>query len=219
MYDWIIAQSGLHLYIGLFLMLMGGAIGLPIPEDLPLLVGGILIQLGKTSPEVVFIVCYTGIVLGDVLIYLIGRWLGPSVFRRKPFQTPRARYRLKRIRLSMERRSVPMIFIARHLFYLRTLTFLSCGALRMRFSTFIAADAVAALISAPLMLALGYFASEHFDTVRHWIHEAKIVSVAVGIVAAIVVYVVYRRRRAAELAEIAAEPAAAQDAAPAEKIS
>jgi len=205
MYDWIIAQSGLHLYIGLFLMLMGGAIGLPIPEDLPLIVGGILIQLGKTSPEIVFIVCYTGIVLGDVLIYSIGRWLGPSVFKRKPFQTPRARYRLKRIRLSMERSSIPMIFIARHLFYLRTLTFLSCGALRMRFSTFLGADAVAALVSAPLMLALGYFASEHFDTVRGWLHQAKIYSVIGGIIAAIIAYGIYRRRRAAEDAEINAE--------------
>jgi len=204
MYEWILAQDGIHIYIGLFLMLMGGAIGLPIPEDLPLIFGGILIQLGKTTPEVVFLVCYSGIVLGDVLIYSIGRWLGPSVFKRKPFQNPRARYRLKRIRLSMERSSVPMIFVARHLFYLRTVTFLSCGALRMRFSTFLAADAVAALISAPLMLALGYFASEHYDTVVRWMHQAKIYSVGLGVVAAVVAIFVYRRRRQREAAEIGA---------------
>jgi membrane protein DedA with SNARE-associated domain len=201
MYDWILAQSGLHLYIGLFLMLMGGAIGLPIPEDLPLIAGGILIQLGKTTPETVFIVCYSGIIIGDVLIYSFGRWLGPSVFRRKPFQTPRARYRIKRIRLGMERRSVLMIFVARHLFYLRTLTFLSCGALRMRFSTFLAADAIAALVSAPLMLALGYFASEHFDTAVGWLHQAKIYSVFIGIGIAIGAYILYRRSRALEPAE------------------
>lgn len=200
MYEWILAQDGFHIYIGLFLMLMGGAIGLPIPEDLPLIFGGILIQLGKTTPEVVFIVCYCGIVIGDVLIYSFGRWLGPSVFKRKPFQTPRARYRLKRIRLSMERSSVPMIFVARHLFYLRTVTFLSCGALRMRFSTFLAADAVAALISAPLMLGLGYFASEHYETVVRWMHQAKIYSVILGVLGAIVAVVIYRRRKHREAA-------------------
>jgi len=195
MYDWILAQSGLHLYIGLFLMLMGGAIGLPIPEDLPLIAGGILIQLGKTNPETVFIVCYSGIVLGDIMIFSFGRWLGPSVFRRKPFQTPRARYRIKRIRLSMERRSVLMIFVARHLFYLRTLTFLSCGALKMRFSTFLVADAIAALVSAPLMLALGYFASEHYETVVGWLHQAKIYSIFIGIGIAVAAYILYRRGR------------------------
>lgn len=208
MYDWILAQSGMHLYIGLFLMLMGGAIGLPIPEDLPLIAGGILIQLGKTTPETVFLVCYSGILIGDIMIYSFGRWLGPSVFRRKPFQTPRARYRLKRIRLGMERRSVLMIFVARHLFYLRTLTFLSCGALKMRFSTFLMADAIAALVSAPLMLALGYFASEHFDTVIAWMHQAKIYSVFVGIALAIGAFVLYRRHRRSTIAETDGESVA-----------
>jgi membrane protein DedA with SNARE-associated domain len=208
MYEWILAQDGVYIYIALFFMLMGGAIGLPIPEDLPLIFGGILIQLGKSSPELIFIVCYSGIIIGDVLIYTFGRWLGPSVFKRKVFQTPRARYRLKRIRLSMERSSVPMIFVARHLFYLRTLTFLSCGALRMRFSTFLAADAVAALISAPLMLALGYFASEHFETVIEWLHQAKIYSIFIGVIIAIVGFVMYRRSCRNEDKDMAAEESA-----------
>lgn len=201
MSEWLLALDGLDILIGLFLLLLGGAVGLPIPEDLPLLLGGIVIHLGKSPVEQVFAVCYAAIIIGDVLIYGIGRWLGPSLFRRRMFMNPRARLRLKRIRIGMERRSLPMIFVARHLFYLRTLTFLSCGALRMKFKVFLLADALAALISVPLMLSIGFAAWEHLDTVTAWIQRAKTATLLLSVlilVAGVCVYRHYRRREEEE---------------------
>ncbi len=177
---WVMAQSGMTVYGAIGLLLMGGVIGLPIPEDFPLILGGILVQLGKCDPLAMFAVAYTTIVVGDILIFWIGRWSGPALFRLKWFSTRSAKTRLKRVRVSIERRSILAVFLARHIFYIRTVTFLSCGALNMRFMRFLIADMLAALISVPLMLTLGYFAASHYDFMMDVITEAKFLSVLIG---------------------------------------
>ena len=163
MKEWILAQDGLTLYISLFALLMGGVFGLPIPEDIPLILAGILIQLEKVDPLLMFLLCYGAIILGDVLIFGTGRFFGPKIFKVKWLQSRRAKTKLKRVRVGLERRSIIMIFVARHLFYIRTLTFLSCGAVKMNFGRFLIADAIAALVSAPLMMAIGYFGADSYD--------------------------------------------------------
>lgn len=192
MQEWLLAQNGAVIYLSLFLLLMGGAIGLPIPEDIPLLLGGILIQLGKSDPFATFLVCYIAVVSGDILIFSIGRYFGPKIFKLRYFDKRETKTRLKRIRLGVERRSVVTIFVARHLFYVRTLTFLSCGALRMKYSRFIVADLIAAFISVPLMLILGYFAAGSFDHLSDLLSEAKFASLIIVILMLIGGYGYYK---------------------------
>src|SRR5262249_39071217 len=153
---------------------MGGAIGLPIPEDIPLILAGIVLHEGRANLECTFAVTYVAILLGDLLIFSAGRKLGPSISKRSWFQMRVSESRIRRVKYNLEKRSLIMIFIARHLFYLRTLTFLACGALRMNLWRFLAADAIAALVSVPLMLGLGYFAAEHYDYVIAQIKRAKV---------------------------------------------
>ena len=52
------------------------------------------------------------------------------------------------------------IFLGRHLFPLRTATFLTAGALRIPFAEFFVADILAALISVTIMLAIGFWLGE-----------------------------------------------------------
>ena len=78
MEDWILTQQGAFIYIALFLALMGGVIGLPIPEDIPLIAAGIAVQRKLALLTPVFIICYLTIILGDILIFLIGRKFGKT---------------------------------------------------------------------------------------------------------------------------------------------
>lgn len=192
MKEWILSQDGITLYISLFALLMGGVIGLPIPEDIPLILAGILIQLEKVDIFLVFAVCYAAIVLGDVIIFGTGRYFGPAIFKMRWFQSRSAKTKVKRVRVGLERRSIIMIFVARHLFYIRTLTFLSCGALRMNFWRFLFADAIAALVSAPLMLAIGYFAADSYDLVVKLMNEAKTLSL-IGFFGLLIVGWIYHK--------------------------
>jgi membrane protein DedA with SNARE-associated domain len=180
----------------LFLLLLSGALGFP-PEDFTLLLGGIAINAGKGDPEVLFVLCYVGTILGDLFIYGVGRKFGTQLFN-KPWVKQRFRPgRVKLVRKGLEKRGFPTIFIARHLFYLRTLTFITCGAVRMNFMRFLLADCVSALVSVPLMLWLGYTASEHYDTVVGYLKQAKLVSMVIILVggAAITAYFIKRKKQ------------------------
>lgn len=182
MQEWILAQHGIVIYGAILLLLFAGAIGLPVPEDLPLLLSGICIHRGTANMEIMFVVCYVGILLGDLFIFGVGRYFGKAIYKKDWFHAHMTPRKLRRIQLNLEKRSLLMIFVARHLFYLRTVTFLTCGALKIRISRFFLADAIAALISAPLMMSLGYLAAENYDFVLQLIHEAKWFSVLLGLV-------------------------------------
>jgi len=193
--EWILLQDGLIVYVSLFAMLLAGSIGLPIPEDLPLILGGILVQQGKAKIELVLVVCYIGILVGDLVIYSAGRTVGPALFNRKWFRLSMPPERIEKVKAQLEKRSILMIFVARHLFYLRTVTFLTCGAVKMKFSHFLIADAIAALISAPLMIGLGYLAAENYQVILEWINRLKFYLVIPLSIAGLFAYLWYRKKR------------------------
>ena len=162
MEEWLLIQHGVFLYLGLFFLLLGGSVGLPIPEDIPLILAGIIAQNGRGEIWILFLVCYVGIMIGDLAIYGIGRKFGPSLHNKPWFKSRVSSEKLSSIRRALEKRGILMIFIARHLFYFRTVTFLTCGALGMDFKKFLFADATAALISVPLMMWLGYAGADQY---------------------------------------------------------
>ena len=188
-------QSGAMAYPILFGALLGGAFGLPIPEDLPLLAAGVLAQQGAVRLEIVFLVCYVAVLIGDLIIYGAGYYFGPALLNHRWICNSLNEVRVERIRLSLEKRSVLAIFLARHLFYLRTVTFLACGMVRMSPVKFIIADAIAALISAPIMIGLGYLFAEHLDVILVAIEKGQIFLMVAAIPAGIWGYSVWSRRR------------------------
>jgi membrane protein DedA with SNARE-associated domain len=200
MQEWLLAQHGIVVYGTILALLLAGSIGLPVPEDLPLLLSGIVIHRGSVNLWIMFAVCYLGILVGDLFIFSVGRYFGKALYRKEWFRSRINPRKMRHIQLNLERRSLLMIFVARHLFYLRTVTFLTCGALKIRISRFVTADAVAALISAPLMMSLGYLAAEHYDAVVAFIHKAKWVSGVIGavLIACAAAFWQYHRRRTAE---------------------
>jgi len=165
---------------------------LPIPEDLPLVLGGVIAHRGGADLTLIFLTCYCGIVLGDVIIFLVGKHFGPALFKKKWFKNRVPLKRIRKIRVTLERRSLLTILIARHLFYLRTVTFLTCGAINMRFIKFLIADAVAALISAPVMLGIGYICSENYEIAIEKFEQAKTATICVGIIIT-AAYFIYKK--------------------------
>ena len=188
--EWILLQQGIVVYLSLIGLLLAGSVGFPIPEDIPLLLAGILIQAGNADPLITFLCCYGGIIAGDLIIFSAGRKFGEKVFE---FEWIKKRFppaKVLHVKAGLERRRFITIFVARHLFYARTLTFLSCGALRMPFQRFIIADMVAAAISTPLILWLGYTFAEHYEMLLEHIETVKVWSL--WLLVFLVLYLGYR---------------------------
>ena len=60
-------------YFILFGLLFACGLGLPLPEDIPLIVSGILVSMGKMSLPVAGVVAWCGIIGGDCVLYYFGR--------------------------------------------------------------------------------------------------------------------------------------------------
>ena len=72
----------------------------------------------------------------------------------------------------------------------------------MSFMRFILADAVAALITTPVMLGLGYFFAQHYETLLAYMHQVKIALIVVGVAGAayLILRQIRRQRRRARRA-------------------
>lgn len=171
--DWILLQSPGMIYALLFLLLFGGGLGLPIPEDFPLLLAGIAVHRNSISIEWAIFLCYMGVLLGDIMVFSFGKKLGPSLFEMEWFKSKVSRRKVRQIQLRLQKHGFLMILVARHLFYLRSMTFLTCGAVNMPFKRFLIFDMLSGLISVPLMIGLGYIFAEQYDKVVNVKHQVE----------------------------------------------
>jgi membrane protein DedA with SNARE-associated domain len=196
MFDLIIGSDGLFAYVIVLVALLAGSVGIPAPEDLTLIAAGILCSLSQVNMWVMGLTCYLGLIIGDLIIYRIGWMAGPTLFRKKWFRKHISTSRLQAMRTNLHKRTMLTILIARHLFYIRTATFLMCGAVRISFSRFLVMDAIAALITTPLMMGLGYVFAHNYQVIIRWMRDLKYVLVGIGLIAAIFIYRHYKRGKA-----------------------
>ena len=126
--------------------------GVPIPEDLTLVTGGVISGLGYTNSHWMVVVGMLGVLAGDGFMFVAGRVWGQKILKFKPIarvMTPK-RYaqvqeKIRQIRqLGFIRRQIP----ARPA-YCRF--FVSAGISRkVSYTRFILMDGLAALISVPV---------------------------------------------------------------------
>ena len=191
--EYILEQQGIFVYLVVFFSLLGGAFFLPFPEDLILITTGVLIHKELASPELICVVAYSAIVLGDIVLYSIGYFFGPNLFAKRWFRNRIHPKKIKKVKEHLEQNHITAIFIGRHLFYLRSLTFVMCGAVKMNFVKYIIADLIAALFSCSLMISIGYFAAENFIVIQE--HFDNVKNVLFLIILAVGAYFYYRFRK------------------------
>jgi membrane protein DedA with SNARE-associated domain len=165
-------------------------VGLFFPATLIMVFAGLAIQQGKLDAATVIGWSIAGAVLGDLVTYWIGRWIGPSVVHHWPLN--RDKTAVARARLFFRRYGFLSIFIGRFLGPVRPTIPLVAGIMRMRHLTFQFANVTSAIVWVPFMLFWGYIFSKAVGdlstlTTGHWIAlVAFIAAIMVGLTAAIV---------------------------------
>lgn len=160
-FNWLSNDSGFGTYLSVFIMLILGGIGFPIPEDIPLVLAGIAISKNVVSLPRMFLICYIGVIIADQILYALGYFFGNKVLNK--ISNPEGTWcsfvteeRLNRIRDGLRKKRFLYILLGRHLFPIRTATFLAAGTLRIPFVEFLLSDMLAALISVSLVMFLGW---------------------------------------------------------------
>lgn len=167
-----------YLYLGVLLYLTG--IGVPIPEEITLILAGAAVYGGGLHYWPAFLVSIVGVIAGDIQVYLIGRYLGRWLLAKKFFHFLMPPDRLERAEKRFAGHFVWAIATVRFLSGLRGATYFSAGTLRMPFLKFLLTDLAAACVHVVLYTSLGYFFSPQVDRVIAFVKRAdKWVGIAI----------------------------------------
>lgn len=172
-----------------------GGLGIPVPEDAALLATGALVFHGLVTPEVAIPIVFAGVLAGDAMLFLFARRLGPKALDHPRVQKLLPPARRVRLEAAYRRHGGRIVFLSRHIVGVRAATFALAGIHRMPLRRFLAWDALAACLSVPIVVGLGYLGALHLDRVRAGMATAEHVVLLVGLLAA-AGYLVVRQRRA-----------------------
>jgi membrane protein DedA with SNARE-associated domain len=187
-------------YVGIFLTLFAGSLGLPIPEEVPILLAGVLAREAVIHRWLALPVCLVGVLLGDVVLYWVGHHWGNQILGWRVVHHVLTPERANALKESYRRHGVKIVFTARHVMGLRAAAFLTAGVAHVPFWKFIAVDAGAACISVPLAFTLGYVFTDQLEELVRAMHriERWLALGGLTVLAAWLVVLVWRRGRHVE---------------------
>ncbi|OOF69806.1 DedA family protein [Rodentibacter caecimuris] len=179
----------------LFVLIICG-FGVPIPEDITLVSGGVIAGLypNEINVHVMLIVSMIGVLVGDSCMYWLGRIYGVKILRFRLMRKLVTLQRLKMVREKFERYGSRVLFVARFLPGLRAPIYVISGITRrVSYFRFLLIDFFAAIISAPIWVYLGEFGAKNLD----WLHEQikKGQMIIYILIATIVVFLFWKWRK------------------------
>lgn len=194
--NWLIAGG----YVMLFALLFMCGLGLPMPEDIPLLAAGALIAAGKMHLGIAAICAWCGIIGGDIMLYHLGKSYGLQVTK-VPFVGKHVTVdRIQRVERMFTKYGVWVVAVGRLFAGIRGAMVIAAGAIRYNFLTFLIADGLAALISGGLWVALGYWLGnrikDHMADIDRWKHYIAGTLVVLIILVLVGTYFWKRRKKA-----------------------
>ena len=177
----------------LFVLIICG-FGVPIPEDITLVSGGVISGLGYTNVHIMLVVSLFGVLLGDSTMYWLGRIYGTKILRFRPIRRFLTLDRLRMVRSKFEQYGNRVLFVARFLPGLRAPIYMVAGITRrVSFIRFLLLDFFAAIISVPIWVYLGDLGASNLD----WLHEQikKGQSIIYILIALLAIYLVWKWRK------------------------
>lgn len=202
--------SGWLAYGVVFGILFVCGLGLPLPEDVSLILGGYLVHDGKAQLELMMLTGYLGIIVGDSLIFFFGRRLGSKVGQPGQEGKPKGLFgrivtpeKRARVELLFKKHGEKIVMLARFLPGVRAVTYFTAGSVGMRYSRFLTYDSIAALGSAPIFVFLGYkFGGELDSLISALKRGQRNVVIALIVIGAVTFFVSrWRARREQRLNE------------------
>ena len=178
-------------YIGLFLLLILGGVGLPIPEDTTLILCGFLISSLVIKPIPAVLTVYAGLLLSDLSLHFFGRKYGRQIVSHKRFRKWISPERLSLLEGKFNRHGVLFILLGRHLVGLRAQIFLVSGVLRMPTLKFLLADGISSVFTMGIMVGAGYLGGNSLRILRRDVTRIEHAGILL-LIAALAVYLAFR---------------------------
>ena len=143
-------------YLAIFLFVLLGNLGLPVPEESILLLAGYLTWQGDLRLPLVLAVGILSAIAGDNLGYWIGRRYGQEAIERFGQRVLLTHERIEATRRFVTRYGAFGVFAGRFIPGLRFMAGPLAGSAGLRPPVFMIANALGAAVYAPAMVAAGY---------------------------------------------------------------
>lgn len=185
-----IAWMADHGYPIIFLTLLVSGLGVPIPEDVPLIAAGILADHGGLPVPIASLACGVFVLSRDSIVFTLGYRYGANVLENRWASRIVKPEQLHRAEAYLEKHGALVVFIGRFVPGFRAAIFFAAGASKVRPLVFIVTDALAALISLPFFIWIGFKFSQNMDRIQQAVSQFRAVSI--GIIVLIVGVAVWR---------------------------
>ncbi|KPN70841.1 DedA family protein [Neisseria sp. 83E34] len=184
-------------YAAVFLVLVACGFGVPIPEDITLVTGGIIAGLGYADVHIMFLVGMLGVLVGDGMMFMAGKTYGDKILRFKPVARVMTPKRYAQVQEKFDKYGNWVLFVARFLPGLRTPIFITAGISgKVSFTRFLLMDGFAALISVPVWVYLGDYGASNRDWLMNKVHQFQYgLFILIGIGAVVLGYFWWRKRQ------------------------
>jgi membrane protein DedA with SNARE-associated domain len=191
-----------RLYIGMLLLLGAASLGAPIPEDIPLLLGGMFCRMGYGNTWIVIGIGLIGVLGGDFFLYCMGRKFGMSVLQMRLFRWMVTRDHITMMKAMFRRWGSFIIFFGRFFVGVRSVMCLTAGTSRVPMWKFVLIDVSGGLVTVPSLVMLGWLFSDSIEKISSDI--SRIEYILAGVVTAaligwvIMIHVTRTRKKAIE---------------------
>jgi membrane protein DedA with SNARE-associated domain len=96
-------------YLGILVILLMGSLGIPIPEGMPIVAAGILSHGGIVRWWLALPVCAIGVLVGDLVLYGVGRRWGERVVNWRVARRVLTREREQALKAAYRRHAVKVV--------------------------------------------------------------------------------------------------------------
>jgi len=169
-------------YLGIFLLLILGGIGLPFPEDATLLLSGFLMAHYVIKPLPAFLVVYSGLLISDFSLYLVGKKYGRRIVEHKRFRKIISPIRLSKLEEKFKKWGSLVVFLGRHIFGFRAQIFLVSGVMKMSATKFLVADAISVLFTIGLWGGIGYLGGNSVQALKKDITRVEHIAIVILVI-------------------------------------
>lgn len=203
---WMVSRGG---YFILFGLLFSCGLGMPLPEDIPLIASGIAVAQHQMHLWLVAPVAWCGIIGGDCILYYLGWRFGHNITKVPLIRGHITEARLHKAEKLFERWGIGVVFVGRMFAGIRGAMVVTAGTTRFHFAKFLLADGLGAVVSGGAFLGLGIWAGHHLGHVGGVIHRFRIAFMlgAVVLGLALTAYILWRNRRHKTDLEVVTKPA------------
>lgn len=199
------AHDALTVYVIGFAVIVVCGLGLPLPEDITLLTMGYLTYLpmpdGTPRPHanlfVAILAGFLGCMVGDGIMFTIGRRYGLELVRHRPFRWVLTARRIETAKRFIEQHGAKILFAARFMPGIRSVGFFTAGALGTPYLRFLTYDGLAALVSVPFFVWAGWYWGHDIDWAIAQVRKLEhgVVLLIVGVAVLMILKALWSRRR------------------------